>query len=137
MSLLNLEETEFISPNPEHIKDALLKGEYIICCSASKQSDTSALVLENVTRLAESIPGIIDAKAIVEYGISNNPHSCKYRLHDSLVVPIISDTFVEDIVQSMLEVFDFFIRDNGHVERSLIYGKLQTECQDEIVYKQM
>lgn len=73
--------------------------------------------------------------AIVEYGISNDDENIQYRLHDSLVAPILEDDFLDKIVVSMLKTFNLFIRDNGHVNRNVIYGKLQTEYQEEVVYR--
>ncbi len=134
MSKLLLRAEDLIDSEAEAVKKALLAGDYIICCTMAEPGNLQSAVLENVTCLKETIPGVLNRCSIVEYGISNDPLHEKYRLHDSVVAPVPDDSFLNGIITSMLQIFDLFIRDNGNVERSVLYGKLGTDREDEIVY---
>jgi hypothetical protein len=134
MSKLELSAKDLIEPDANELKTSLLAGDYIICCSMSDPTDLETIVLENVIALKDSIPGKMDCPAIVEFGISSDAENIQYRLHDGLVVPLLREDLLDRIVTNMLKTFDLFIRDNGHVNRTVIYGKLQSEHQDEVVY---
>ena len=58
MSKLLLRAEDLIDSEAEAVKKALLAGDYIICCTMAEPGNLQSAVLENVTCLKETIPGM-------------------------------------------------------------------------------
>lgn len=135
MSQLMLYKNSLLKPDEGVIKNALLSGDYIICCTLREPPDIRSLIIETVTCIKQAIPGVINGPAVVEYGVSNDENNTQYRLHDNVTAPLLYEDFTDKIVSSMLGTFNLFIRDNGNVNRQDIYGKIGTEYENTIVYR--
>lgn len=121
------------------IVDALLlKQDWIICVTSEVPDDPSTYIMENVTRLEVTghFASLMKNPVFIEYGISpaGNDTKYPYRIHDSLMTPVISREMLTDLVGAMIQTFDVFIIEDKMVDRSNVYGKLLTDHAEEIVF---
>ena len=115
----------------------LVEHEWLICCSAENPEDVKTYVLENVTRyeIEGHFADIFKNPTLIEYGISQSTGGeYPYRIHDSLMSPIKNGKAVSDFINSMLEIFDVFIIDDGMIVRKNVWGKLGTAHSEKIVF---
>lgn len=120
------------------ISSLLIRHDWLICCTTvSGDPNDPHIIFENVTRYETA--GYFERKfrnpVFIEYGISPViDGDYQYRIHDSLMQPILNGKAVTDLVASMIKVFDLFIIDENLVDRRRVYGKLGTKQENEIVF---
>ena len=132
----------YIKANDENVKQALgvalLGGEWIICATAENPDNSLNYVFENVTRYESKghFASLMKNPVFIEYGISLAPNEAQYpyRIHDSLMTPVIAGNMFNRLLNSMIEMFDVFILEGGMVDRVNVYGKLSTMHAEEIVF---
>lgn len=116
----------------------LMEHDWVICITAEKTDDPSTYILENVTRyeIEGHFASIMKNPVFIEYGISPSTEDKKYpyRIHDSVMTPVENGRMLTDLVDSMIRSFDLFIIEENMVDRRNVYGKLQTDHADEIVF---
>ena len=125
----------------EAVADALKGGTWLIGCScnADDPCDHTGIVLENVWRFETD--GIISERfgspVIVSYGISPaaaDRGEYLYRIHDDTVSPI-REGDLEAYAQALVLTYDaFLVDDEGDVDRILVYGKIGTVYQDDVIF---
>lgn len=137
LSLKSLRGIKTMSQNADAtIRSLLIGHEWLICCSASNPDDMCTYILETVCRYDDT--GLFAKKigkpVFIEYGISQSVGGqYPYRLHDSLMMPIQNDKDFDDLVRSIIEVFDVVIIEDNMVDREKIYGKIGTKYENKIV----
>lgn len=134
---------KFIKSSDKHAEKALVAAllmnhDWIICVTAENPDDPTTYILENVTRyeIEGHFASIMRNPVFIEYGISKSKEDSyyPYRIHDSLMTPVINGKMVTDLVGAMIRTFDVFIIEDEMVDRCNVYGKLLTDHADEIVF---
>ncbi len=122
----------------EAIMNLLLhEHAWLICCSAQDPDDFSSYVLENVSRyeVEGHWANTFHTPVFIEYGISPSVDgNFPYRIHDSLMQPIINGENFMSITEAMLRTFDAVVIEEDMVDRTHVYGKLGTNHSEEIVF---
>lgn len=119
------------------LTELLLGGTWFICCSAGNPDDMSTYVLENVTKyeVEGHFADKLNKPVFVEYGISPAMDGdYQFKIHDSVVAPILNEDMITKLIDSMLKTFDVFIVEQNMVDRKNVWGKLGTENEDKIVF---
>lgn len=133
----------YVKATDENVKNALgaalLFGhEWIICATAKNPDDSSTYVLKNVTRyeIDGHFVSLMKNPVFIEYGISpaKNGSLYPYRIHDSLMTPVMNGKMLSSLMDAMIETFDVFIIEEDMVDRCNVYGKLSTNHAEEIVF---
>ena len=129
----------YIKTASEGAKEAIVylllqKHVWLICCSAKDPDD---FILENVCRYETEgqFASRFQTPVFIEYGISPSAdNGFPYRIHDSLMQPIINGENFNNIIEAMLRTFDAVVIEEGMVNRTQVYGKLGTDHSEEIVF---
>ncbi len=121
----------------ELMRELISSEMWLICCTAKDPDNMSTYILENVSRYeAEGeIANGLNTPVFIEYGISPAIEGdYQFRIHDSVMAPILNEDMIDKLIDSMLKTFDVFIIEHNMVDRTKIWGKLGSEHEDSIVY---
>ena len=139
---------EYIKITKENLEQArkevlanFLAEKWLICCTAKNPEDLSTYTLQNVSRL--ELNGIFadrfDAPVFVEYGLSEKKDTKegepKFKIHDSMIAPIKDSKVLVGAIHNMTELFNVFIIDDGLIDREKLYGRLGTDKENEVVFR--
>ena len=121
----------------ELVKELLLSEMWFICCTAKDPEDMSTYILENVSRYETEgeIANKLDTPVFIEYGISPATEGdYQFRIHDSVMAPMLNEDMIDKLIDNMVKIFDVFIIEHNMVDRKNVWGKLGTEHEDKIVF---
>ena len=132
----------YIKTTSEGAKEAIVnmllqEHAWLICCTAKDPDDFNTYILENVCRYETEgqFASRFHRPVFIEYGISPSAdNGFPYRIHDSLMQPIINGENFNSIIEAMLRTFDAVVIEEGVVNRTQVYGKLGTDHSEEIVF---
>lgn len=132
----------YFTSKQEKIKDLLYdlllkEHQWFICCTAKDPDDFSTYIFENVTRYEEDgyFADMFKSPVFIEYGISRyESEKYYYRIHDSMMAPIVNSQLISNLIDSMIKTFDAFVIEDGIVDRTKVWGKLGTEHVEKVVF---
>ena len=136
----------YFKTNDENIEHIIISGflfakVWLIGCSATNPDDPKTCVMETVMKYHLDGPMVKQFNGnpvFVEYGISPAKEgSYPYRLHDSLAMPILSGLDVTNLAKSIKETYDVLLLDENYFDKNLIYGKLGTDHEDDLLLSEL